>query len=305
MSPIYRISQHVSRNGHSRFGSHTFGQGLFAERRSTCPPYRLAILTLGLLNVVLLLAAAVIGIYCAKASDFQIPDSALTPLMVELNHLRNNTELVQAKEAAESALAKERDAHLQLKKQIREKLASTDSFQKIIQTLDEERQILQTNKTALDESCGRCPPGWRLLKSHCYFYTYHSILHVSLRRNWNDSRADCISKGGDLAVMDDPEEQAQVAQLLSNPNVARGPNWRESGFWVGLTNRQADGTWAWINSGKSFNSTQFAYREPRVNGSQGEDCGVHFQYFEQRSFHHADCQQQLLSWICSMEPKRV
>ncbi|CAN9502187.1 unnamed protein product [Ophioblennius macclurei] len=302
MSLTHRVSQHFSRNGHTRLSRGTFGQGLFAERRATCPTQRLVILTLGLFNVVLLLAAAVIGIYCAKANDFQMSDLGVSSVIVEMNNLRNNTEIIRAKEEAERALAKEREAHLLLKKQMKEGFTGSDSIQKIIETLAKEREILQANKTALEESCGRCPPGWELVKSHCYYATSHERF---LRKNWNDSRADCIRQGSDLAVIDDMGEQFELTRKIWKGR--RGPvmtHWRDSGFWVGLTKPQPNGVWAWIDN-KLMNSTQWKTGEPSVVGLWVGNCGaILFQNHRQKSLYNTDCQKPLNS-ICKMEQKRM
>ena len=58
---------------------------------------------------------------------------------------------------------------------------------------------------ATEESCGRCRAGWALLKSSCYYF---SSKHVpDSKKNWADSRADCIRQGGDLLVINDLQEQ--------------------------------------------------------------------------------------------------
>uniref|UniRef100_A0A667XY69 C-type lectin domain-containing protein n=1 Tax=Myripristis murdjan TaxID=586833 RepID=A0A667XY69_9TELE len=54
------------------------------------------------------------------------------------------------------------------------------------------------------ESCGRCQPRWTLLNSSCYFF---SNKNTDSQKNWPESRADCISRGGDLLVIDDWDEQ--------------------------------------------------------------------------------------------------
>ena len=45
-----------------------------------------------------------------------------------------------------------------------------------------------------------CPEGWRKFENACY--------HLSDQRDsWNNSRNDCIAKGGDLVVIDSSQEQ--------------------------------------------------------------------------------------------------
>lgn len=64
-----------------------------------------------------------------------------------------------------------------------------------------------------EENCGRCLPGWILLKSSCYYF---SPRVSDSKKNWPDSRADCISHGGDLLVINNLEEQ--VGNLFFFPS---------------------------------------------------------------------------------------
>lgn len=57
-----------------------------------------------------------------------------------------------------------------------------------------------------EKNCARCPPEWVHLKSSCYYFS-NSDADLELRKNWLDSRGDCISKGGDLLVINSLEEQ--------------------------------------------------------------------------------------------------
>lgn len=57
------------------------------------------------------------------------------------------------------------------------------------------------------ESCGRCLPGWFLFNTTCYF---HSQSLSNPLKNWSDSRDDCISRGANLTVIDNWEEQVSL-----------------------------------------------------------------------------------------------
>uniref|UniRef100_A0A3Q0RI28 C-type lectin domain-containing protein n=1 Tax=Amphilophus citrinellus TaxID=61819 RepID=A0A3Q0RI28_AMPCI len=47
----------------------------------------------------------------------------------------------------------------------------------------------------ITETCGRCPSGWILLKTLCYYFSHQEI---NSRKNWTESREHCVSQGGDL-----------------------------------------------------------------------------------------------------------
>lgn len=291
MSLKHKFSQRFSRNERSTLDDHTPGH----EGKSTWSSRRLVVLTLGLLNVLLFTVTVVLGIVCAKASYFQIPDSDLTPLIVEMNYLQNNTEFIQAKEA-QAALEREKVAHQQVKRKIKEKMVVTDALQRNIEMLEQEKHMLQANETALEDNCARCQPGWHILGSRCYYFTN---LESSGRKNWNDSRADCISRGSDLVVIDNLEEH-----IFLNENSVRrnAPSWYLSGFWVGFTGPLTDGTWAWINNGKRVNSTQWRIGQPNQSGSQTGRCGAFFVNDDRlKTLYNANCQHHFLNWVCEMD----
>lgn len=175
-----------------------------------------------------------------RAKDLQISHVAAAPLFVELNYLRNQSGIVKEKMEAQMALVREQASHLQIKLSVKQKKTITDGLQRKIEMLQTEKTKLQTNKTSLGkrfplclqshytvysslennnvncftfptaESCGRCQPGWILLKSSCYYF---SKGEQSSRKNWHDSRADCVSQGGDLLVINNLEEQVGKNKL--------------------------------------------------------------------------------------------
>lgn len=263
------------------------------------PHYRLIILSLGLLNAVLLIAAVVIGIYCAKAKDFEIPQSAAIPLVIERNFLRNHSSIIKAKVEAQLALAKERTSHLQLKLEVKQKKTLIDSLQAEIETLHKEKTILQSNKTSFEKSCGRCPPGWSLLKSTCYLFAHHEVVP---QKNWQDSRADCIRQGGDLLVISNLEEQQLMSENL--PRQSSSSNiWWENGFWIGLTDVVSEGTWVWINNVTEVETMYWRTGQPSHGEPQSGNCAALFYYHDtMKTWYNANC-RHLLNSICEMEPR--
>lgn len=55
------------------------------------------------------------------------------------------------------------------------------------------------------ESCNKCQPGWMFLKSDCYYFSSRN--KSDTKRNWDESRGNCVNQGGDLLVIDSLEEQ--------------------------------------------------------------------------------------------------
>lgn len=276
---------------------------LFGQERGrpAFPHRRLVTLSLGLLNAVLLIAAVVIGIYCAKAQDIslQVSNSAIAPLIAEMNFLRNQSGIVRAKLEAQGALVKEQASHAQLKLQVNQQKTLTDGLQAQIETLHTVKANLQTNKTTFEENCGRCRQGWILLKSSCYYF---SSRHVSnSKKNWLDSRADCISQGGDLLVIHNLEEQ----QLISDnfPKQSSSSMWWQNGFWIGLTDVLRQGTWVWVNNVTEVETMYWRSGQPERDGPQSGNCAAFYFYADSRkTWYNGNCNNHLYNWICEREP---
>uniref|UniRef100_A0A4W6EY88 C-type lectin domain-containing protein n=1 Tax=Lates calcarifer TaxID=8187 RepID=A0A4W6EY88_LATCA len=262
---------------------------------------RRAILCLGLLNVTLLIVAVVLGIKCAKVKDgsLQVPHSAATQLINELSYLRSNhSDVIEAEEEATKALERALKNHAQLKVKIEQQRTINDGYQKQIEALRAEKTNLQSNISALEGSCGRCLPGWTLHNSTCYFFSYSRTSTV--KKNWPDSRADCVRRGADLVVIDNPEEQKFVSNTIENKKTSS--NFWQNGFWIGVTDIVAEGTWVWINNVTEVEQRYWMDGEPNNLGQHGEHCGVvvYSSTNPWKTWFDANCNTDKQSWMCEM-----
>ncbi|XP_059209555.1 C-type lectin domain family 4 member M-like [Centropristis striata] len=292
-----KMEQKISQDfdGHSKSHHQTFGQ---EGGGSAFPHHRLVIVSLGLLNAALIITAVVIGIYCAKGDFLQVPNSAATPLILEMNYLRNHSDIIRAKLEAKAQLAKERVNHVQLKLQVKQTLTSIDSLQREIETLTTEKTNLLTDKTTLEESCGRCLRGWSFLKSSCYYF---SDPVSDSKKNWPDSRAHCISKGADLIVINNLEEQQIISYNF--PKLRGSGMWWQNGFWIGLTDVVTAGTWVWINNVTEVETGYWRSGQPAHDGDQSGNCAA-FYYFanSKGTWYNGNCSDHQYNWICEMMP---
>lgn len=85
----------------------------------------------------------------ANAKDLQVSDLAATPLILEMNFLRNHTGIMKAKAEAQSALVKERADFARIKLEMTRNKATIDRLEKTIRALQAEKTNLQSNRTAL------------------------------------------------------------------------------------------------------------------------------------------------------------
>lgn len=260
------------------------------------PTCRVGIFCLGLLDTTLLIVALTLGMYCAKAKDFKVAsDSALAPLILERDFLRNHSDVFKERRALQAELEKQRRSHMQLQIQLKPLQTITDSLQTHIQALKAEKSQLESNRTALEVSCGRCPVGWIFLKTSCYLYSNNLS---NIKKTWPDSRSDCISRGGDLLVINNLEEQKAI-----NNNFPKIPGilaqWK-MGFWIGLKNG-TNGLWAWINNAMENDTMYWQSGQPVNTAGNCVAFGRNIQSW--RSWYNRNCETDELHWICEMEPR--
>lgn len=169
----------------------------------------------------------------AKARQGSLHDShaAAAELLGGLDDLMSNhSDVVEARDTAKSALDTAVQTHAQMKKQIAELKVINDKYQRQTEGMEKEKAGLKANYTALGEaellvdrcrwscsniyadisfflpveSCG-CPSSWTHFMSSCYLFSFTESR--SLKKNWDDSRVDCIRREADLVIVDTPEEQ--------------------------------------------------------------------------------------------------
>uniref|UniRef100_A0A671U6P9 C-type lectin domain-containing protein n=1 Tax=Sparus aurata TaxID=8175 RepID=A0A671U6P9_SPAAU len=233
-----------------------------------------------------------------REGSFHVSHSAVAPIINELNYLRSNhSDVIEAEEEAKNALERAVKNHTQLKEKIEKQKTINDNYQKQVEELQKEQINLQSNLSALEGTCGRCLPGWVLHNSSCYYFSV--IESSTIKKNWPDSRADCIRRGADLIVIDNKEEQRFVSDC--DENTKSEYYMFGDGFWIGLTDTKSEGTWVWINNVTEVEQRYWMDREPN-NDNFGEDCGVAVYSSSNpwKTRFDASCQHEYRRWICEM-----
>ncbi|CAN9513701.1 unnamed protein product [Ophioblennius macclurei] len=75
--------------------------------------------------------------------------------------------------------------------------------------------------------CHNCPPGWKAFGQSCFYFS-------PLRLSWEESRLNCTSRGGSLAIVRSQELQSFLAkegELL---------------YWIGL--KETGAAWKWVDN---------------------------------------------------------
>ncbi|XP_048105020.1 C-type lectin domain family 4 member M-like [Alosa alosa] len=112
-------------------------------------------------------------------------------------------------------------------------------------------QLLRTNgqlQARISKLEKRCPSGWRYFNTKCYLIS-------SSKNTWSESRQRCKDIGGDLAIINDKEEQVFI-HGLGIP------------VWIGL--RKIQGGWKWVDN--TLLSTK--YWDSGQPNDENEDCVV-------------------------------
>jgi len=96
-----------------------------------------------------------------------------------------------------------------------------------------------------------------------------SFLYCREQVDWDTARANCKRHGSDLARFDTDElasEAGTGAADRSRPATSRG------GWWIGLTDRTQEGTWAWLDDSAETSVTSWGSGEP--GSDAGRNCAL-------------------------------
>ncbi|XP_031440196.1 perlucin-like protein isoform X2 [Clupea harengus] len=102
-----------------------------------------------------------------------------------------------------------------------------------------------------------CDSGW--IPHKCKFYLLSDEL-----LQWEESRQKCISAGGDLVTIDSEEEQSFLVNHIDRTTLKEIP------FWIGLTDRQKEGQWLWLDGKSLQDNLTFWDKDQPDNGPDGE-----------------------------------
>ncbi|XP_069008222.1 C-type lectin domain family 4 member E-like isoform X2 [Embiotoca jacksoni] len=260
------------------------------------PMHPLVVVCLGLLNVILLLTAVVIGIYCGKVSEEPPPHQiAAEEIIMEVKQLQMmQNDAVKDQEKAKQTIEIIHRSHQQMKVHLERNKTLSDHFQRQLETKNVEKATLQSKATDMSGSCGRCTSGWVLLNSSCYF-------HAKSGSSWQDSRADCIRRGADLAVIDNWDEQVNLFEFLPKQGVGRLQQ-KTGGVWIGLSDIQTEGSWVWVNDAPLQGNGYWIPTEPNNYGVLGEDCvALLNRASPQKTWLDGNCLMNK-EWLCEREP---
>ncbi|XP_014855539.1 PREDICTED: C-type lectin domain family 10 member A-like [Poecilia mexicana] len=127
------------------------------------------------------------------------------------------------------------------------------------------------NLTASFQENTTCPLGWPKFNCSCY--------QIFGKGSWDEGRENCTREGGDLVVINNPEEQNFLAELGVDG-------------WIGL--RETEGSWLWVD-GTAPNFTSWSINQTD-NGGGDEDC-AHITFDAGSAWNDLPC-NATKRWIC-------
>uniref|UniRef100_A0A4W5JUG5 C-type lectin domain-containing protein n=2 Tax=Hucho hucho TaxID=62062 RepID=A0A4W5JUG5_9TELE len=133
-----------------------------------------------------------------------------------------------------------------------------------------------------DMAFPKCPNGWRLLGSRCYFLSTEM-------KTWEESRQDCLERRADLVIINSREEQKLLYQLDGDTYLL---------VWIGLTDSVNEGTWKWVD-GTPLTTSYWKSGQPDHGGPNNEEDCVEVYHRDSvfANWNDAPCDHRL-RWIC-------
>ncbi|KAM9449844.1 uncharacterized protein Hap1MRO34_022307 [Clarias gariepinus] len=211
--------------------------------------------------------------------------TAVTLLWIKYNILK--TEIIQLK-TSNNNLTIERD---QLQTSNNNLTIERDQLQTSNNNLTIERDQLQTSysnltreRVEVQRDRDKFPRTLvDLNKASCF----NSKLYVmsNEKKNWTESRQDCMNKGADLVIINSAEEQDFITEQLQGGHA-----------WIGLSDRDTEKVWKWVDGTPvTPGFSKWGPNQPD-NQKGDEDCGM-TGYPDEQHWNDSPCSLKLF-WIC-------
>uniref|UniRef100_A0A6Q2Z091 C-type lectin domain-containing protein n=1 Tax=Esox lucius TaxID=8010 RepID=A0A6Q2Z091_ESOLU len=155
-----------------------------------------------------------------------------------------------------------------------------DQLQTFNKNLSKERDKLQRERDLFQTVLVKSPNGWKVFGN--------SIYYVSTEKNyWEYANQDCLKRGTQLVIINNQEEQ----KFLITLNIHT---------WIGLTDRETEGTWRWVDGTPLTTAYWGAPQPDNGGGTVGEeDCAEFVNWYTDpvKKWNDVPCTTQL-NWIC-------
>ncbi|XP_052423973.1 C-type lectin domain family 4 member E isoform X4 [Carassius gibelio] len=123
------------------------------------------------------------------------------------------------------------------------------------------------------------------------YYQFSFYYKSNEKKNWTESRRDCLKKGADLIIINNRTEQDFVMNITNRTE-----------FWIGATDTDVEGSWKWVDGSNMTSGFRFWATGGEVNepgGGKEENCAVShsIQWPNIKGCHDVKC-NDAYHWIC-------
>ncbi|XP_007547294.1 CD209 antigen-like protein E [Poecilia formosa] len=215
------------------------------------------IISLGILNVFLLIGLISLGVFSHDVGS----------LAADLTDTKDKlTDRLQVSNDRLSDMTKERD-----------RLNAT--LTEMSNEMSRLQSLLKKKKT--------CPAGWRMFSCSCYLLSASS-------GSWDEGRADCRTRGGDLVVINNDDEQTFLSTFTNKET------------WIGLNDKETEGSWMWVDGTplSQLLTKYWATTQPDNGGGDprwGEEDCVHIRTYDNVLWNDLKCSASF-QWVCEKDP---
>ncbi|XP_070684540.1 uncharacterized protein [Pempheris klunzingeri] len=286
---IYANEDEIHTLEHSRTGPARSGAG--EVKKSSC---RAAAVFLALLCLLLLTGLITLVFLHTKGnSDWK---TEMVQLHTSYNNLTKDRDQLQISynnltkdrdqlQISYNNLTKDRD---QLQTSYNNLTKDRDQLQTSYNYLSRERDQLQKTRDDLQRELQvlNNRQGWMYFRGSLYYISH-------LEKSWQESRADCLQRGTDLVIINSKEEQVCVEVCVCVCEFTRS---FQKLLWIGLTDRQREGTWKWVD-GTPLTTSYWAPHEPNGIQYRDEDCAEIKLFHQENNWNDESCDRRR-SWIC-------
>ncbi|XP_053319836.1 hepatic lectin-like [Spea bombifrons] len=125
-----------------------------------------------------------------------------------------------------------------------------------------------------------CDSEWLRLNGNCYYFSV-------TKWNWRKSRFLCVTKGSDLAVINDDMEQRFISLITFGQC-----------YWIGLSYKEDEGGWSWVD-GTDYNTSYKSWNTSKRNDlGKKEECAQLSVYGE---WNNVQCSYNQCYAVCEMK----
>ncbi|XP_072255824.1 perlucin-like protein [Pyxicephalus adspersus] len=117
-----------------------------------------------------------------------------------------------------------------LKHNVSDTKNDTNDLWKSVDNIMGDLSKIKTKVDTTEGTCSSCPPGWKLIRSYCYYFK-------SSLETWEQSREQCATRNGILLVLKDMYEMNALLPTIG-----------KSRYWIGLRrDSENTDTWLWAD----------------------------------------------------------